>query len=199
MNKFGISTLASADRVRIGVKREDEIAEALRTQVGLDIRDATDDEDKGHLKVDRWLFQDGQRHGMQIKFRQTGSDILFEVFDTFHGFGDRRNKAGRDMIGQAELYTVLSEDQRTAHIVPVALAHEIINEAMAMIEEHGWTIVQHARSVFRWFKNGHRIEIRLTTDPKDGRPKVVAFIPPGVFEVEQQVKTYRLKLSKLAA
>jgi hypothetical protein len=199
MSKFGISTLDSADRVRIGVKRENEIAEALRDQAGLDIRDASADEDKGYQKIDRWLVQDGQRHGMQIKFRQTGSDILFEVFDTFHGFGDVKNKKGRDMIGRAEYYTVLASDQRTAYVVPVAVAHEIINDAMNMIQEFGWTLEQRGGSVFKWFKNGHKIEIRLTTDPKDGRPKIVAFIPPGVFEVEKQVMTYRLKLPKMAA
>ena len=57
--KFGISTLDSRDRVRIGVRREGQIADALRTQAGLELRDATDDEDKGHQKIDRWLVRDG--------------------------------------------------------------------------------------------------------------------------------------------
>lgn len=199
MSKFGISTLESSERVRIGVSRENQIAEALRNQAGLDIQEATADEDKGYQKIDRWFVQDGKRHGMQIKFRETGSDILFEVYDTFHGFDVKKNKLGRDMIGRAKYYTVLSQDQKTAHIVPVAVAHEIIHEAMEMIQEYGWTTVKRSGSVFKWFKNGQKIEIRLTTDPKDGRPKIMAFIPPEVFAIEKQVMTYTLKLPRIAA
>jgi hypothetical protein len=197
--KFGISTMDSRDRVRIGVRREGQIADALRTQAGLELRDATDDEDKGRQKIDRWLIRDGQSYGMQIKFRETGADILFEVFDTFHGFGDARNKRGRDMIGQAEYYTVLAQDGTTAYVVPVSVAHRLISQAMEMIEEHGWTIVKKGGSVFKWFMNGCKIEIKLTTDPKDGRPKIIAFIPPDVFAAEQQVEVYKLKLKKLNA
>lgn len=200
MSKFGISTLESADRVRIGTRREAEIADALRDQHGLDVKDATADEDKGRQKVDRWLVRDGHRYGMQIKFRQTGDDILFEVYDTYHGPGDARNKRGRDMIGSAEYYTVLASDQRTAYLLPVNVAHGLINEAMDMIEKFGWTREQHSRKVFKWFKTPNSaIEIRLTTDPKDGRPKIVAFIPPAVFAQEDAVEVYSLKLKKLAA
>ena len=81
----------------------------------------------------------------------------------------------------------------------MSLAHQIINEAMEMIAEHGWTIVKQNSSVFKWFKNGCKIEIKLTSDPKDGRPKIIAFIPPDVFGAEQQVETYKLKLKKLNA
>lgn len=196
MSKWGSATLESRERVRRGVNREGHIANALRTQGGLDIRDATDDEDKGHQKIDRWVVRDGKKLGMQIKFRETGEDILFEVFDTFYGWDDPRNKEGRDMIGQAELYACLKDDKRTCYVLPTSVAHRLIRDAVEMIRQYGWTIENERGATFRWTIGGHRIELKKTTDPRDGRPKLMAYIPSAVFAHLESVETYDLKLPK---
>ena len=71
-----ISNLESRERVRIGTLRESHIATALRDQVGLRIIEASEVDDKERAKVDRWIDDNGQRVGLQIKFRETGDDLL---------------------------------------------------------------------------------------------------------------------------
>lgn len=191
--RFGLSTLPSNERVRRGVLREQHIAEALGRH-GFQIIDATGDEDKGRQKIDRWLVVNGQKKGMQIKFRETGSDILFEVFDTFHDWDHPHNKVGRDMIGDAEVYACLIDG--VCHLLPTKAAHKIIKEAMAIIRQFGWTIERHNMATFRWTIGGHRIEVKKTTDPRDGRTKIMAYIPASIFEGEAEYSSHKLQLPK---
>lgn len=84
MTNFNIYEQDPAKRVALGKLREKQIADALRQQHGLDIRNATDFQDK-HRKIDRWLHVSNERVPLQIKFRNKGDDLLFEVYDKFFG------------------------------------------------------------------------------------------------------------------
>jgi hypothetical protein len=189
---FNIYEPDATKRVALGKLRESQIANALKNQHHLDIRDATDSQDK-FRKIDRWLFMNGALVPLQIKFRNKGDDLLFEVYDTFRGWEFRdgitastqyglQNKIGRDMQGDALLYAVLLSDGKSVKIVDTAPAKRFIWEMVKTAETKGWTTETHTKTLRLTLPNGKRAELKLQSDPGDGRPKMVAYIPPTMFE-----------------
>lgn len=183
-------------RVALGKLRESQIANALRDQAGLDIRDATEAQDK-YRKIDRWIFQGNQRVPLQIKFRTKGDDLLFEVYDTFRGWEypdgltteafnlqtrqrQLQNKIGRDMQGDATLYAVLLSDGRTIRMVNTDDAKKFIWQMVDTAETKGWTTDSYTKTL-RLPVAGKQAELKLQHDPGDGRPKMVAYLPPQMF------------------
>lgn len=190
---FDIYEPDPAKRVALGKVREAQIADALRDQHRLDIRDATESQDK-FRKIDRWIYQNGRRVPLQIKFRTKGDDLLFEVYDTFRGweypdgFTDRnrnglQNKIGRDMQGDALLYAVLLSDGKTIKMVNTDPAKRFIWDMVKTAELKGWTTEGYTKTLIVR-KGGNRAELKLQHDPGDGRPKMVAYIPPRMFAGE---------------
>src|SRR5579871_5948421 len=98
-------SLAVHMRLQRGWAREEQIAEAL-VKAGLNIQQSSQFEDR-HLKIDRWIVTSNERIPLQIKYREKGGDLLFEVYDKWYGWEDPRNKLGRDMYGDAKEYAVL--------------------------------------------------------------------------------------------
>lgn len=203
---FNIYERDPAKRVALGKVREAQIADALRDQHHLDIRNATETQDK-FRKIDRWIFQNGKRIPLQIKFRTKGDDLLFEVYDTFRGWeypdgitltrwenGKTilQNKIGRDMQGDAQLYAVLLSDGKTIKVVDTSIAKAYIWSMVQHAEENGWTregytktlIVDAvpARTKNKEMPNYRPAELKLQHDPGDGRPKMVAYVPPLMFD-----------------
>lgn len=183
-------------RVALGKLRESQIADALRDQAHLDIRDATEAQDK-YRKIDRWIFQGNQRVPLQIKFRTKGDDLLFEVYDTFRGWEypdgltteafnlktrqrQLQNKIGRDMQGDATLYAVLLSDGRTIRMVNTEDAKKFIWQMVDTAETKGWTTDSYTKTL-RLPVAGKQAELKLQHDPGDGRPKMVAYLPPQMF------------------
>ena len=67
-----------SDRISAGKRVEAEILNALR-QKGYKIEDPTEQQDK-YDKIDGWwVDKKNNKHGVQVKFRQSGDDILFEL------------------------------------------------------------------------------------------------------------------------
>ena len=186
--------LSTQDRLKHGCERERQIADALRDQIGLPICDASQFEDF-EKKIDRWIVYPDKRIGLQIKYRETGEDLLFEVFDRFFDWDHVNNKIGRDMIGSPDAYAVLLSDRKTVVIVPTQMAKDAIT-----ILEHGarvrWTVKTDRVSTFRHFINGSRLELKVQPDPFDHRKKMIAYIPADFFVKEKQAETYRLLLPK---
>ena len=188
--------LDSRDRVRHGRKREGQIADALRDQVGLPLEDATEREDK-ERKIDRWLVKDGKRTAVQIKYRETGDDLLVEVFDKWFGWDATGNKIGRDMIGDAKLYAVLRQDRKTVVLVSTSTLKKIVNDMLTAARQFGWTVDNgDASKTLRYSKAGGRCELKVQRDPRDGRSKMVAYIPANVLIFEHQAETYKVNLPK---
>jgi len=194
---FNIYERDPTKRVALGKVREGQIADALRDQIGLDIRAASDNEDK-FRKVDRWVHQNGNRTPLQIKFRNKGDDLLFEVYDTFRGFdfpdgiasevydmGARQrvlqNKIGRDMQGDAKLYAVLLSDGKTIKMVSTEPAKRFIWSMVETAKHDGWTRDGYTKTLVLDTGSG-RAELKLQHDPGDNRPKIVAYLPPRMFE-----------------
>lgn len=180
-------TVDRLSRVEQGRRKEGHIAKALKEQHGLILLPATEREDK-ELKIDRWLVQDdGKKQAVQIKYRETGQDILFEVFDRFEDWDSPSNKPGRDMIGQADLYACLIKGN--CYLVETGLIKNTIRELLQHIICYGWT---QKDKFLKYRKNGVTLEIRIQYDNASGARKMIAYIPVQFF----QVQIYKLNLPK---
>jgi hypothetical protein len=189
-------TLETRQRVRNGRRREGQIADALKQQHGLNLVEPTDHEDKIR-KIDRWLVDGTSRTAVQIKYRESGDDLLVEVFDRWDGWNGPRNKIGRDVQGDSKLYAVLRTDRQTVVLTSAAVLKGIVNEMVEAAKTIGWTVDNGPSSkTLRYFKAGGRCELKVQTDPYDGRTKMVAYIPANVLIFENQAKTYKVRLPK---
>lgn len=182
-------------RVRHGKERERQIANALRDQIGLPIKDASDFDDM-ERKVDRWIAYPNGRIALQIKYREVGEDLLFEVYDRFFGWDDRRNKLGRDMFGDAKEYAVLLPDRKTVVMVPTQLAKDTIAKMIQTARKEGFSARSSVSETLHYFVHGLRLELKVQRDPADGRQKMVAYIPASYFIAEEQAKVYQVALPR---
>ena len=183
-----ISSLESHVRVRAGLVKEKQIADALK--VYLPVENATDTEDKIG-KIDRWIAYPTGRVALQIKYRETGKDLLFEVFDTWHGWNHKNNKVGRDMVGDAKEYAVLLQDGKTVVIVPTELAKTVIRRMMWAAEQV-WSFIKDR--TFHYKANGCDLQLKEQLDPYDLRHKMVAYIPAEYFAAESVARIYKVNL-----
>jgi hypothetical protein len=180
-------------RVKHGRERERQIALALKEQVGLPIAESTDFEDK-ELKVDRWLEYPEGKVALQIKYREVGQDLLFEVYDKFFGWDDPHNKLGRDMYGLAKEYAVLLSDRKTVVMVPTQLAKDAVKRMCLKARAEGFSVYSLNGATLRYYAHGMKLELKVQKDPGDGRQKLVAYIPADYFVAEAQAKVYEVAL-----
>lgn len=125
--------------------------------------------DDKYNKVDAYWDKDGVRQNVQVKFRQTGDDILMELIRPFTGEADFN---GRDMKGTADWYTVLSKDGKTiywcnAHKLKMVM--EKVAKEYVALRKTG----KAGDSVSTNF-----LTLKVTNDPADGVMKMVGFIKP---------------------
>jgi hypothetical protein len=135
-------------------------------------------------KIDCFLNGD-QNEPAQIKLRTSigKEDILYEVcLDHNDRVPLRRQinnprQMGRDFKGTSvKHYFVLSSDERAIYYTPAQRLRELVMEAIEELENN-WRANGILQKPFT-AKNG--VQLRPTSDPYDGRYKVMAFIPPSV-------------------
>lgn len=166
------------ERLESGRRIEQLIYDRLQ-KVGYNLQKPNSHEDMTQ-KVDAWYRQkDGKRIGIQIKFRQSGSDLLFEVYDTFVDFRHPANKLGRDMLGSAELYAVMVNNDLI--VVEKNKAVNVINEMLDEARCNGWSGGRETKTLY-YDSDGHELVLKLQSDPHDGRRKIVAYIPKAFFD-----------------
>lgn len=184
------------ERVQIGRLREQQIVAALKSQHGLDLSPPTEAQDK-EQKIDAFLETDGKKQAVQIKYRQTGDDILVEVFDRWFGWDKKENKVGRDMIGKAELYVVLRQDKKTVVMTTTATIKAIVNNMLRCAMTGGWTEDKgEQQKTLSYHKHGGKCQLKVQRDPRDGRTKMMAYIPAAVLTFEHKAKTFIVGLPK---
>lgn len=193
MNDHRPGSLDTRTRVANGRLRENQIAVALRDQVGLPIQDASEFEDK-ERKVDRWIAYPTGWVALQIKYREVGQDLLFEVYDKWFDWDHPHNKLGRDMYGDAKEYAVLLTDRKTVVMVPTELAKDAVAVMVEAARRSGFTVHGWNSSTLRYFVKGLKLELKVQKDPGDGRQKMVAYIPAAYFVAAQQAKVYEVAL-----
>jgi hypothetical protein len=177
MNKTSIKELRFGDiqdRVKAGRSIEKQVLEVIEKIVvksGYVVTPPTIRQDK-HDKIDGVISRDGISHSIQIKFRQTGEDILVEVIRPFT-YEKVKAKVfdGRDMIGKADWYAVLHHSGRKIYWINASVLKRFIEKA----------IDNFAKELENGIKLDHRedgIELKIVNDPRDGIMKLMAFVTP---------------------
>jgi hypothetical protein len=170
-------------RVTYGKTIEKYILDELKKN-DMVIQESSEYEDM-HSKIDGYIVNEkGLRIPLQIKYRETGDDIIFETtfldkYDINHKLTTRRISPqmimnGRDMIGLSSIYACLSQDGKSIWICDTnaikACAKTMASRLIVMHLESGRT--------FYIDKEG---EIKITTDQSSKRRKIMFFANPQTF------------------
>jgi hypothetical protein len=156
-----------SDRVEAGRVVEKRILDTIR-KAGIQVDDPTPEEDM-YDKIDGWIHWKGRRSSLQVKFREGGDDVIFEVVKDMD-----RSVVGRDMQSKAEFYAVMN------------LQHRIRLFATAPIKEMAETIRKHVLTEIIRFPNkdnwgsAARCNAKITTDKAHGNRKLMAYFNPGM-------------------
>lgn len=126
-------------------------------QAGLDVRPASREEDM-HDKIDLWIRVRGQEYPAQIKQRQVGDDIIFEVYKDAYDPSQPPN--GRDITSKAKLYVV---QDRNGHGWMVN-ANALKQAARDYVAQHG---------IETGTEQG--VDYKITQDRATGDVKLMAF------------------------
>ena len=148
-------------RVQYGKSVEQQIFNSL-VKCGLKLREPSNKEDM-YDKIDGWWTTPYGEVPIQIKYRDTGDDILFEVMKDYE-----KNVPGRDMIGKAVFYAVLNRN-KTIVMVSVSEAKQLIKKARDLAEIQGFDNLGN----FAW----GNVMLKLRPDPATGQTKMMAYIP----------------------
>lgn len=141
---------------------------ASMNAAGIIVTPATAQEDQ-YQKIDGWL--DGQ--SLQIKYRETGDDILFEVYKDWY-----KDIEGRDLCGKAELYACVNRSGQGV-IVRTAQIKDLIKAALPAVKDEGY-----------YKANG--LDIKLRPDAYHGQLKCVAFIDWSALTILQRFNVHHM-------
>lgn len=164
------------ERVKSGKRQEARILNSMTTEHGWNIKQVSESQDKFD-KIDGVLVHSPEPIPVsfpcpiQIKYRDTGDDLLMEVvweFKNQYNSPIEQLLTGRDMKGSAKLYLCLN---KLGTIVRVRLAEEAKNLAKSLLDGL-------LKSRKRFFNIG-KSQIRITEDPESKRTKINAYIDPN--------------------
>jgi hypothetical protein len=165
------------ERLRLGKQCEAQMFENLRT-CGYFIREATTYQDK-YDKIDGFLSGDGiDFYPFQSKYRQTGSDIGFDVYEPWFGLGDPKTRLGRDYRGKAHLYVTQVNDQ--LYVMSDSGLKLLINDVLKEWKETGLKF-DFGDGISRGTFNSRTfsgVQLKLKIDEHSHTPKIMAYIPP---------------------
>jgi hypothetical protein len=165
------------DRVKMGKTYESKIIDKLRL-AGLKITSATPMQDMLE-KVDA-VWEDGPMGigGLQIKYRDTGYDILLEA--------EKNGKPGRDMMGRAIYYGVVPKDGEFIYIFNAGELKNLVSSALKEAKSDFWTNKE--------FRSSDNITLIRTKDGYDSFiSKILAYIP---IDVPTPIKRIKMNLFK---
>lgn len=161
-------------RVAAGKLVEHQIVTELRKQ-GINLTDPTSHEDMSD-KIDGWIVEkDGSRHSVQIKYREGGDDIIFEIIKDID-----RNIPGRDMESKAEFYLVVNRVGE-GRLFEVKDIKDLAQKLLKYFESIKDTTLKD-----EWYNTGWELKVRR--DRAHGNRKLMAFMSPTLFKV---VKLWR--------
>lgn len=172
-----LATIPSyAERVRQGRLQETSIIDAMKA-AGMLLQLPTRTEDITY-KVDVWMIDDfGDRHPLQIKLRENGDDIIFEIMKDLDCY-----LTGRDALCRAEYYFVVDRQGMgrlflTGPIKRFAeKVHEIVKQDLS---------VNPAKEFWRG-SNGW--EAQITRDKAHGNRKLMGYFSTNLFVAIKSIR-----------
>lgn len=154
----------------VGRAIEKEIIEFLRSK-GLVITPATVGEDM-HDKVDAWIIWNGKREAVQIKFREGGNDVIFEILRDFD-----KMLPGRDMVSKASIYIIMD----THHTIRMFRVEDLKAKAQAL-QDYVYQDLEHFPRKTAWGKPNH-CSVKITIDRASQQRKLMAYFNPAMLNV----------------
>jgi hypothetical protein len=163
------------ERVKSGKEQEARILQAMIREHGWNINSASASQDKFD-KIDGFLLSAPEPPPIslpapiQIKYRDTGDDLLMEVVWEFRNQQVNLDQllTGRDMKGLAKIYLCLN---KIGTLARVRLADEAKSFAKKLLEG----LLLSGKKIYSIGKS----QIRITEDPENRRPKINAYIDPN--------------------
>lgn len=166
------------DRIAAGKSVESQIINALR-QKGFKIDNPTASEDK-YDKIDGWwVDKKGNRYPLQIKFRQSGNDIIFELIQNMTSGNE-----GRDLKSKAILY-IIADTHGTTRMLLVQPIKKKANEILDYIKK------ELLKNPNQQNFGGQGWEAKIQFDRAHGQQKLVAYFDPRLFDI---LATWNLNL-----
>ena len=151
------------DRITLGKQQEARIIDFLKTK-GYNIQLPTASEDK-YDKIDGWFLpKSGGKLSFQLKFREGGDDLPFELIRDWD-----RNIEGRDLISKAQLYVVVNRSGRLS----IYKTSEIKAKAQELLKLADENPVD---------QKGSGFDLKFTIDKANGANKVMLFFNPLLFK-----------------
>ena len=157
-------------RVETGRRVERKILDGLK-HIGLNVLDASPDDDM-RLGIDGYLVDtEGKKHSVQIKYRETGDDILLELIKDI-----AKGIPGRDMRSKAEYYLFVSREG-TGKLFEMAPIKNIGDTLLLLFDKE-----QRTNPLKTLWGAGNKWEMKITTDRAHGQRKLMAYLSPSVFK-----------------
>jgi len=151
-------------RVNFGKDIEAKIIQAISENTGWKIDPASKSEDM-HDKIDGWVHFQGQKLPIQVKYRDSGDDILLEVYNSERSGGD-----GRDMVGRAALYACMNKAGDTIRVRDASQLKMVAKNLKTQLMESGKNVLSNRFGQIRW-----------TNDPSSGIKKIIAYLKAEAF------------------
>lgn len=170
------SQMRMDDRVNFGKDIEKKILNTLKNN-GMRITLASQKEDMKD-KIDGHYADENGRGPIQVKYRDSGDDILVEVMKDWH-----RQIPGRDMAGTAKYYVVLSRDGKLIRLIEYSEIKSIVQTALKQLEHKGFDEFNNFKTMF----NGAPVELKLRKDNYSGTLKLMAYINPKALPTYKSV------------
>jgi hypothetical protein len=112
---------------------------------------------------------------VQIKTRETGTDLLLDAYEPFHGLKNDQTKEGRDFVGKYEIYICGTEQN-----IVIANAREVKTAAMKTIVRYGCDFEGTRQAYRRWYYRDQPTSLCIMEDHCNGRQKMIVFVQPSV-------------------
>lgn len=121
--------------------------------------------------VDRVLLTPrGQLKTLQIKYRETGQDILVDVYDPFYGEAHPDTRPGRDVATKCDFVACRIGD--FIHLIHGLPLQKVVQDALE--ERRVLTPIMFNCAPFR---AENRVLLKSSFDHRNSRPKLLAFVP----------------------
>jgi hypothetical protein len=156
-------------RVEAGKTVEKEILDVLR-KAGVVIEEPTANEDMED-KIDGWIIRDGKRVSVQVKFREGGDDVIFEIVKDLD-----KGIPGRDMVSKAELYVVMD----TLNVIRL-FAVEQIKTMAKLVRDHVLGELRISPNRTEWGSKT-ACNVKITIDKRHGNRKMMAYFNPKMLK-----------------
>ena len=158
-----------SSRIALGKEQEAYIIDYLNHN-GYKIELPTTKQDK-YDKIDGFICpKAGGRLSFQLKFREAGSDIIFEAVKDWEAGID-----GRDMISRAQLYVIVNP-QGILSFYNTAAIKTKAKELVALADANPVN------------QTGDKWEMKFTTDKASGNHKLMMFFNPSLFPTIATIK-----------